>query len=117
MASCVRPVAAYEMQVNNVRAKLFSGGHLFNNDQSSGNYFTPASASPTVSAIYSGGVWMGGVDRAGSIKLSAITYKSEGFDFFAGPLDILGTTEATNCSQWDKIFTVKGSNILQHIQK
>ncbi len=116
LASCVRPVAAYEMQVNNVRAKLFSGGHLFNNDQSSGNYFTPASASPTVSAIYSGGVWMGGVDRAGSIKLSAITYKSEGFDFFAGPLDILGTTEATNCSQWDKIFTVKGSNILQHIQ-
>jgi hypothetical protein len=79
LASCVRPVAAYEMQVNNVRAKLFSGGHLFNNDQSSGNYFTPASASPSVSAIYSGGVWMGGVDRAGSIKLSAITYKSEWF--------------------------------------
>jgi hypothetical protein len=71
---------------------------------------------PSVSAIYSGGVWMGGVDRAGSIKLSATAYQSNGFDFFAGPLDILGTTEATNCSQWDKIFTAKGNNILQHIQ-
>ena len=34
LASCVRPVATYEMQVNNVRARLYSGGLLFNKDQS-----------------------------------------------------------------------------------
>ena len=116
LASCVRPVATYEMQVNNVRARLYSGGLLFNKDQSNGNYFTPASASLPVSAIFSGGVWVGGVDRSGSIKLSASTYQTDGSDYFAGPLDVLGTTEATNCSQWDKIFTAKGNNILHHIQ-
>ncbi|MBK9741483.1 MAG: hypothetical protein IPO94_00300 [Saprospiraceae bacterium] len=30
LAACTSPVAAYEMHVNNVRAKIFSGGNLFN---------------------------------------------------------------------------------------
>lgn len=116
LAACASPVAAYEMHVNNVRAKLYSGGHLFNKGRNEGNYITPASVSTPVSAIYGAGVWMGGVDRAGSIKVSATTYSYDGSDFYTGPLDILGTTEATVCDQWDKIFTVKGNNIMQHIQ-
>jgi hypothetical protein len=62
----------------------------------SGNYFTPASASTPVSAIYGAGVWMGGVDRAGSIKVSATTYSYDGSDFYTGPLDILGYN-GSNC--------------------
>jgi hypothetical protein len=116
LAACARPVAAYDMHVNNVRARIFAGGNLFNDKYYGGNYFTPASSSPPVSAINGVGVWMGGVDRSGSIKVSAVSYSLDGSDFYSGPLDILGTTEATACDQWDKIFTVKGNNIMQHIQ-
>lgn len=116
LAACAKPVAAYDMHVNNVRARIFAGGNLFNDKYYGGSYFTPASSSPPVSAINGVGVWMGGVDRSGSIKVSAVSYSLDGSDFYSGPLDILGTTEATACDQWDKIFTVKGNNILQHIQ-
>lgn len=115
-ANCVRATAVYDLAVNNVRARLSNGGDLFAISSSSGGYITPANAGPAVSGIYTAGVWIGGVDRAGEIKLSAVTYKSEGSDFFAGPLDLNGTSENTICAQWDKIFSVKGTNIRQHIK-
>jgi hypothetical protein len=68
-----------------------------------------------VSAIYAGGVWIGGVDRAGAIKLSAVTYSSEGADFYSGPLDLTGNSEAEICRNWDRFFTVKGDNVRNHI--
>jgi hypothetical protein len=113
LENCVRPTASYVMQVNNVRAKLLTGGDLFSEAQ----YITPAPLPDqlAVSSIYAAGVWMGGVDRAKNIKLSAVTYRSLGFDYFAGPLDINGTSEKVICNQWDKIFSVKGKNIAQHI--
>ncbi|MBK8624172.1 MAG: hypothetical protein IPN86_00935 [Saprospiraceae bacterium] len=111
LASCVRPTASYDMKVNNVRARLYSGGNLFSDAQ----YITPSNNESPVSGIYAAGVWMGGVDRAKNIKFSGITYMSLGYDFFSGPLDINGTSDGDICRQWDKIFSVKGNNISQHI--
>ena len=110
---CVRPLAQYDMNVNNVRARLLTGGDLF----SSASYITPVPdpGQLPVSAIYAAGVWIGGTDRFGNIKLSAVTYRSEGYDFFAGPLDVNGTTSSEFCKDWDKIFSVKGKNIASHI--
>ena len=111
VAGCVRPTASYDMKVNNVRARLLSGGDLF----SAAQYITPSNTDVPVSGIYAAGVWMGGVDRAKNIKLSAVGYRSQGFDYFSGPVDINGTSDADICRQWDKIFTVNGKNISQHI--
>jgi hypothetical protein len=110
---CKRPTATYEMKVNSVRAKLSNGGDLFVD----GGYFIPQinTGKSPVTAIYTAGVWMGGVDRAGNIKLSAVGYRTQGFDYFNGPLDNNGVSEAMSCTQWDKIFTVYGSNIEKHI--
>ena len=79
------------MQVNNVKARLHTGGDLWSTAQ----YFVPkpTPGQPLVSALYAGGVWIGGVNRAKNIKLTAVTYRQEGMDNFAGPLDINGTTE------------------------
>jgi len=113
-SACVRPQAKYIMQVNNVRAGLLSGGDLFSVD----GYISPSPrpGQLPVSGISAAGVWLGGRDRAGNIKVSASTYRNEGGDFFSGPLDINGTTEKSRCDQWDKIFTIKGSSIERHIQ-
>jgi hypothetical protein len=112
-AACVRPTASYDMKVNNVRARLLTGGDLFSEAQ----YVTPApnEGEVAVSGIYAAGVWMGGVDRSKNIKLSAAMYRFVGTDYFSGPLDLNGTTESEICSRWDKIFSVNGKNISQHI--
>ncbi|MBL0025901.1 MAG: hypothetical protein IPO98_13280 [Saprospiraceae bacterium] len=111
-AACVRPTKQIEMQVNNVRARLLTGGDIWSEAQ----YIVPkpAPGQLPVSALYAGGVWIGGVDRAGNIKLSGVTYRSEGYDFFAGPLDLNGTTEQVQCQNWDRFFTVKGINVRNH---
>jgi hypothetical protein len=114
ITDCVRPTAQYDMNVNNVRARLLTGGDLF----STAAYITPAPATGqlAVSAIYAAGVWIGGTDRSGNIKLSAVTYRSEGYDYTSGPLDLNGTTDKEYCDDWDKIFSVKGRNIENHIK-
>jgi hypothetical protein len=111
-AACVRPTRQIELQVNNVRARLLTGGDIWSEAQ----YVVPkpAPGQLPVSAIFAGGVWIGGVDRAGNIKLSAVTYRSQGFDFFSGPLDINGVTESKQCQDWDRFFTVKGVNVIKH---
>lgn len=114
-AVCVRPTRQIDMQINNVRARLLTGGDVWLEAQ----YIVPkpAPGQLPVSALYAGGVWIGGVDRAGNIKLSAVTYRSLGFDFFSGPLDSRGTTELETCKDWDRFFTVKGVNVIRHFNR
>lgn len=113
-AACVRPTSQYDMQINNVRSRMHVGGHIWSDAQ----YIVPkpAPGQLPVSALYAGGVWIGGLDRAGNIKLCAATYRSLGFDFFSGPLDLAtGATELEICKDWDRFFTVRGENILQAV--
>lgn len=114
-AACVRPTKQIDMQINNVRARLLSGGDIW----SEARYIVPkpAPGEIEVSSLYAGGVWIGGRDKAGNIKLSAVTYRTLGFDFFSGPLDITGSTEQVTCQNWDRFFTVKGSNIKAALNK
>ncbi len=113
-AVCVRPTKQYEMKVNNVRARLLTGGDLFYEAQ----YISPVpkDGQLPVSGIYAAGMWAGGLDKSRNVKLSAVTYRSVGYDFFSGPLDLNGTTEKKQCDQWDKIFSVSGTNIKKQIQ-
>jgi hypothetical protein len=113
LTACKRPTKAYDMAVNNVRARLSNDGTLF----SAAKYTTPIpkSGEKEVAAIYAASVWIGGVDKSNNIKLAAGSYKQRPSDFFAGPLDINGAAYINSCDQWDRIFTVKGSSIHRHI--
>ncbi|MBP6235765.1 MAG: T9SS type A sorting domain-containing protein [Saprospiraceae bacterium] len=115
VSDCVRPTTQYNMSVNNVRAKIRTGGDFFE----MAGYITPVPASGQlpVSAIYIASIWLAGKDIAGNIRLSASTYRTEGYDYFAGPLDVNGTTESQTCKNWDQRFSVNGDNIKKHIQE
>ncbi|MBK9151807.1 MAG: hypothetical protein IPM26_12790 [Saprospiraceae bacterium] len=113
LQNCDRPQASYIMKVNNVRAKLLTGGDLF----AEGAYIFPNNRQKSeVSAIYNAGIWAGGIDRDGNVKLSAVMYRSMGYDYVTGPLDAVGGTNNKACTVWDKIFTVNGLSIYTHIQ-
>lgn len=116
-ANCQPGVSEIDQQVNNVRARLTTGGDVWWN-KSDGLYVVPkpAEGQLPVSAIFAGGVWVGGVDRSGNVKLAGVTYRSltSSFDWYPGPLDEAGATEADDCRNWDRFFTVLSTEVAAH---
>ncbi len=107
--NCDFPTAQIDLTANNVRARMLQGGSLWW-DGSDGKYIFPDElngASP-VSALFAGGIWIGGIDDGGNLKLSANTYGwSQGqTDFWPGPLSDNGTTDQPTCALWDRFFVV-----------
>lgn len=114
---CKAPKAQVDQNINNVRARLTSGGDVWW-DQSDGLYVVPVPApgEPEVSSIFAGAVWLGGQDNAGNLKVAATTYRrGNQLDFYSGPLDENGVTTLETCNNWDRFFKVEGKNIDKHI--
>jgi len=118
-AACVPSTSQIEQNVNNVRARLLGGGDVWWDGKGIAKYVVPKVplGQPEVSSIFAGAVWIGGKDRVGNIKLAGMTYRTNGTDFWPGPLDpIDGTTNDTVCSNWNKHWRVLSSNIDLHIK-
>ncbi len=118
---CAPARVSDDLEINNVRARLWVGGDVWWN-KSDGRYIVPkppvGSEAREVSSIFAGGVWLGGFDPDGNLKVAASTYPDGATtDYYPGPLDSnTGQTEATTCQQWDKFFTVKGVDIKKAIR-
>jgi hypothetical protein len=111
--ACVNSTSYTDLDINNVRAHLLGAGDFWW-DLKNGQYVVPkvAPGVPEVSSIFAGGVWIGGLDKGGNLKVAATMYRTSGFDYFPGPLDPdQGTTDLPVCQKWDKHFTVYGKNI------
>lgn len=116
--ACVESKSSWDLNINNVRARLRGGGDLWW-DGKDPKYIVPnldpALKLPEVSSIFAGAVWLGGVDAVGNLKLAAQTYRSEGNDFWPGPLTQGGNTNDTVCGRWDRHFNIYGAEIKSHI--
>ncbi|HMO39553.1 MAG TPA: hypothetical protein PKC76_16235 [Saprospiraceae bacterium] len=118
--NCANSVSQIDMAINNVRARLLTGGDVWW-DTNDGRYVVPKvqPGEPEVSSIFAGAVWLGGVDPAGNLKVAAKTYGSSRgrSDFFSGPLNPeTGKTDQATCAKWDKFFVVRGNNIREHLR-
>ena len=119
-SNCDPALLQIDMSVNNVRARLTTGGD-WGWDGNDARYIVPKvpAGVPEVSSIFAGAVWLGGVDPGGNLKVAAQTYGRSGgnFDFWPGPLDpVTGETEQAICSQWDRFFVVTGEEIDDHLR-
>ena len=114
--ACDNAVAQIDMQINNVRARLTTGGDVWW-DGNDGKYVVPKTPPgvPEVSSIFAGAVWLGGRDPGGGLKVAAQQYGRGGgnFDYYPGPLTDEGTTSKDTCARWDRFFTVRGESIRQ----
>lgn len=113
-SNCDAAVRQIDMEINNVRARLTTGGDVWWDGQN-GRYVVPKPPPgvPEVSSIFAGAVWLGGRDPGGGLKVAAQQYGRSGgnFDYYPGPLTDEGTTSADTCSRWDQFFVVKGQSI------
>lgn len=109
---CTSPQSAVDITGKNVQARILNGGDLFT-DFNNGQFLPdPVAGGGNPSTIFAAGLWVGGVDPGGNLKLAAATYRNPGGnDFWAGPLDQNGMTDPVSCSNWDKLFRVTRTRI------
>ncbi len=116
---CVLSTAQIDQSINNVRARLLTGGDVWWDGQGEAGYVvpkqTPGSGVPEVSSIFTASIWLGGYDPSGNLKIAAGAYRN-GTDFYPGPLNPdTGLTDLEQCNEWDRFFTIYGSEVEEAI--
>lgn len=96
------------LDVNNVRCRINTGGDMWW-DLPGGigaQYFIPKSG--TATSMFSGSLWIGGLDINNQLKLAAIRYRQVGNDYWPGPLTTDGTAaiDQETCSEYDKHYPI-----------
>ena len=100
---------------NEIRTVFSSGGDLFW-DLQEAQFQVPYDPDGGPSLVFAGGIWLGGIDETGELKVAAQTFRhSNYFEFTPGPLLEDGTTDAGQCKQWDRIWTVHRNDVLLHL--
>ncbi len=111
VANCDPPSAEAIIEINNVRARLLNGGDMWWNifGNSSASYEIPKGSGNN--SMFSGALWMAGLDAGGNLLSAGQTYRQRGLDFWPGVLDNLGNVDSSTCKAWDRMFSVKRSEI------
>jgi len=104
------------LAVNNVRARINTGGDMWQNfATATAQYFIPANTQKT--SLYAGALWIGGVDVNNQLKLAAQRFRQNGVDFWPGPLttDLTASTDAETCAKWDRMFHMSKAEVSEFI--
>lgn len=107
---CVPAMSTTVLEINEAKVTLATGGEIFYNAaiQDAG-YEIPKGSG--IYSIFAGALWIGALDDDGNLKLAAQTYRTDGEDFWPGPLDSDGQTNKVNCDNFDKSWTVAQAEI------
>ena len=111
VAACEPGISSVDLDVNNVRARIYNNGDLFYPDAV---YEVPKGSG--LHSIFASSIWIGGLAN-GELRMAAATYAQfgEDFEFFPGPLNDDGTVPNPNdCSQYDTIYKVSRADIVQY---
>ena len=110
------------LDINNIKAGISSSGFLFNdylNLESPSYFLAPKDSSK--STIFSGNLWLGGLDVDGNLKLAAERFRSnsssdtnENRDYQSGPNSINRTIYKIEQEKWNHIWKVSKSEIDYH---
>lgn len=116
---CAASKSQIDLEINNVRARLLGGGDCWW-DFKQGRYIVPKvdtfSGKKEVSSLFAGGVWLGGIDPAGNLKLACQDFRpGDRNDFWPGPLTEIGTTTHETCANWDRHFRATSDDIRKHL--
>src|SRR5690606_17263869 len=109
-ANCKPAEAIVDLDINNVRARLMTGGDMWwDIGTGTARYEVPKGSNKN--SLFAGSVWIGGYDNQGQLKVAAQTYRQDGNDYWPGPLDFTANIDAATCSDWDKFWKIDRSDI------
>ena len=114
-AGCAAPFGFRFLQVNNVRARINTGGDMWWDLDGIGQYYIPGNTTQT--SMFSSSLWIGGLDINNQLKLAALRYRQVGQDYWTGPLTIDGTAaiDIETCAEWDKFAIVTRAEVDEFI--
>jgi hypothetical protein len=115
--NCTESTAQEYIQNSDMKILFRNGGDMFWDGQSNAKYQVPYAYGQTpTNTIFAGATWMGAYDTGGNLYVAAQTYRSNGNDYWAGPIDASsGTPTVHSCSTFDKIWKVREWAINQHV--
>jgi hypothetical protein len=110
VANCPNTTAQIDLEINNVRVRLLTGGDLWWDPiPQSPHYEVPKGSGKH--SIYNGSFWIGGIDQSGTIHSAAQTYRQGTNDFWAGPIsrtspNPTGDISTAKCNQYDRFWKI-----------
>lgn len=107
---CKPATGSTDLDLNNVRARINTGGDMWW-DFSKAQYEIPKGSRKTSS--FACALWIGGLDVNKQLKLAAQRYRSNGVDYWTGPLTVNGTAavDAETCTKWDRHYKITRSQV------
>ena len=110
-AACNPAKAISLLELNNVRARIETGGVLWlDRGRQFPAYEVPKGSGNTV--MYAGSLWMGGEDVNGTLKLAAVRFRAAGNDFWPGPLsENTAIIDAEECNKYDRFFSLSRQEV------
>lgn len=103
-----------ELDINNIRARVFATGDLFTPTQTPG-FEAPQSSG--LSTIYAGNLWVGGISPDLQLMQAAETYGIDGGDWFNGPLSSDGNAEVSDETEqlYDRVWKANSLDVQTHL--
>jgi len=110
--TCKPAEATIDLDINNVRARLMTGGDMWwDIGTAEARYEVPKGSKKN--SLFAGSVWIGGLDPQGQLKVAAQTYRQDGNDYWPGPLDAQANVAESECSDWDRFWKINKSDIIK----
>ncbi|MCK5765495.1 MAG: T9SS type A sorting domain-containing protein [Bacteroidales bacterium] len=116
-AGCAAASSFRFLDINNARARINTGGDMWW-DLPGGigaQYFIPKAG--TATSLFSGSLWIGGLDINNQLKLAAVRYRQSGNDYWPGPLTIDGTAsvDESTCAKFDQHYMITRAEINEYL--
>ncbi len=112
---CLPATASIDLDINNVRAHLMTGGDMWwNIGQNVAAYEVPKGSGR--SSQFAASCWIGGFDQQKQLKVAAQTYRQDGNDYWPGALDAKAAITSDQCNNWDRFWKVDRATINKFIE-
>ena len=100
LAGCTQGKTQTELKLNNVRTRILTCGDMWWDLNSNPKYEIPKGSGSYAS--FAGSLWFGGYVNS-QLRISAMTYRQNGIDFWPGPLDPTSVDiDPATCNAYDK---------------
>ncbi len=112
VGDCAPGTAEADLDVNDVRARVFNGGNLFfgNRTDDGSGYLVPKRLG--LSPVFVSNLWIGG-KVGGELRVAGSRY--DDFEFWPGPLGPDGAPPA-DCAAFDRIYRVSRADVARYLE-
>ena len=119
-AGCSPPTGSTYLELNNVKALIMTGGDMWWGATGDGNAKYEVPKGSGKHANFASSIWIGGTDINNQLRLCGMRYRSEGYDYWPGPLvssgEAIATVTTDVCRKYDRHFVINKKEVKEFRQ-